>query len=111
MTPTESPARLTSEKKMLPIAEIKKRIDAVHADGYDIIEISTKWLSELLATAEELDRAEAKLKQADEILTLVLPLAIGYAHAHPVGSNSKYCDLAIDFHKSISALSARKETT
>lgn len=47
------------------------------------------------------------IKQAMELaleaLTLILPLAKGYAYANPVGSNSAYCS------QSESAIAALKE--
>jgi hypothetical protein len=37
---------------------------------------------------------EKEVERYHDALALVLPMAKGYAHQHPVGSNQKYCDIA-----------------
>jgi hypothetical protein len=37
---------------------------------------------------------EKEVERLREALSLVLPMAKGYAHRNPVGSNQKYCDIA-----------------
>ncbi len=47
--------------------------------------------------ASLLDRIEGEKSRAEkmeELLALILPLAKGYAHEHPVGSNQKYVEIA-----------------
>lgn len=53
---------------------------------------------------QKVSHLEAALAVSQEMLRLVLPLAKGYAVAHPVGSNQEYVDAADAFLKLDAAL-------
>ena len=44
----------------------------------------------------EVDALRARVAGLEESLALVLPMAKGWAHEHPVGSNATYCQRAHD---------------
>ena len=90
----ELPSRMTSER----LDYLRAAADEVHHAGIVaecVAEIDT--MRTRAEAAEDVrDALKAQLRETLDALVLVLPLARGYAHEHPVGANQQYVSHATD---------------
>ena len=75
-----------------PQARNRELEGELHAANLDIKNVDEK----LAAQAKDLAAAEARILELENALTLVMPMAKGYAAQHPVGSNQAIVNSADD---------------
>lgn len=73
---------------------MKVSTDTLRERGDDIQYVDPTSAIRLWDAADEIDHLRSRNERLEDALMIVLPMAKGYAHEHPVGANQEKCDHA-----------------
>lgn len=82
------------DERAVYIAAMEARIKALEQERERFVIAAAGTIAEKTTAELERDAARRELEALREHLTVVLPMALGYARAHPVGRNQEMCDNA-----------------